>query len=80
MSSSHRRGMARQPHGKLTRHTLRSAKECKPGAGYFALGLSNTTEERQLYSAILGMYDTWISGSDVNTFCRYGLVYLLDSW
>jgi hypothetical protein len=27
-----------------------------------------------------GMYDTWISGSDVNSFCCYGLVYLLDSW
>jgi hypothetical protein len=27
-----------------------------------------------------GMYDTWISGSDVNPFCCYGLVYLLDSW
>ncbi len=23
---------------------------------------------------------TWISGSDVNSFCCYGLVYLLDSW
>ncbi len=23
-----------------------------------------------------GMYDTWISGSDVNPFCCYGLVYL----
>ncbi len=22
----------------------------------------------------------WISGSDVNSFCCYGLVYLLDSW
>ncbi len=29
---------------------------------------------------IRGMYDTWISGSDVNSFCCYGLVYLLDSW
>jgi hypothetical protein len=27
-----------------------------------------------------GMYDTWISGSDVDSFCCYGLVYLLDSW
>ncbi len=27
-----------------------------------------------------GMYDTWISGSDVNSFCCYGFVYLLDSW
>ncbi len=25
-------------------------------------------------------YDTWISGSDVNSFCCYGLVYPLDSW
>ncbi len=29
---------------------------------------------------ISGMYDTWISGSDVNSFCCYGLVYPLDSW
>jgi hypothetical protein len=29
---------------------------------------------------IRGMYDTWISGSDVNSFCCYGLVYLLHSW
>jgi hypothetical protein len=27
-----------------------------------------------------GMRDTWISGSDVNSFCCYGLVHLLDSW
>ncbi len=27
-----------------------------------------------------GMYDTWNSGSDVNSSCCYGLVYLLDSW
>jgi hypothetical protein len=27
-----------------------------------------------------GMYATWISGSDVNSFCCYGLVHLLDSW
>jgi hypothetical protein len=27
-----------------------------------------------------GMYDSWISGSDVNSFCCHGLVYLLDSW
>jgi hypothetical protein len=26
------------------------------------------------------MYDTWISGGDVNSLCCYGLVYLLDSW
>ncbi len=26
------------------------------------------------------MYDTWISGSDVNSFCHYGVVYLPDSW
>ncbi len=25
------------------------------------------------------MYDTWISGSYVNSFCCYGLVHLLDS-
>jgi hypothetical protein len=30
--------------------------------------------------SIRGMYDTWISGSDVHTFCCYGFVYLLDSW
>jgi hypothetical protein len=29
---------------------------------------------------IRGMYDKWISGSDVNSVCCYGLVYLLDSW
>jgi hypothetical protein len=27
-----------------------------------------------------GMYDTWTSGSDFNSLCCYGLVYLLDSW
>ncbi len=27
-----------------------------------------------------GMEDTWIRGSDVNSFCCYGLVYVLDSW
>jgi hypothetical protein len=29
---------------------------------------------------IRGTYDTWISDSDVNSFCCYGFVYLLDSW
>jgi hypothetical protein len=29
---------------------------------------------------VMGMYDTWINGSDVNSFCCYGFVYLLDSW
>jgi hypothetical protein len=28
----------------------------------------------------LTMHDAMISGSDVNSFCYYGLVYLLDSW
>ncbi len=27
-----------------------------------------------------GMYDTCISGSDVNSLCCYGLVYRFDSW
>jgi hypothetical protein len=27
-----------------------------------------------------GIYNTRISGSDANSFCCYGLVYLLDSW
>jgi hypothetical protein len=27
-----------------------------------------------------GMRDAWISGSGVNSFCCYGLVYPLDSW
>ncbi len=27
-----------------------------------------------------GMYDTWISGSDGNSVCCYGLEKLLDSW
>jgi hypothetical protein len=43
--------------------------------GYRASQPRNT-EEQQLW----GMYDTWVSGSDVNSFCCYGLVYLLDSW
>jgi hypothetical protein len=34
----------------------------------------------ELDAPIRGMYDTWISGSDVNSFGCYGLVYLLDSW
>jgi hypothetical protein len=29
---------------------------------------------------VRGMYDTWISGSDVNSFCCYGREYLLDFW
>ncbi len=32
-------------------------------------GVANTT-----------IYNTWISGSDVNSFCCDGLVYLLDTW
>jgi len=30
--------------------------------------------------ALLAVDDTWISGSDVNTFCCYGLASLLDPW
>ncbi len=35
---------------------------------------------RRSQMPIRGMCDTWISDSDVNSFCCYGLVYLLDSW
>ena len=42
--------------------------------------VSSPLSRAVLLSALYVLYDTWISGSDVNSLCCDGFVHLLDSW
>jgi pSer/pThr/pTyr-binding forkhead associated (FHA) protein len=54
-------------------------RECTETRGLAAVFFCRLPPPQYHHHHPRGMYDTWISGSDVNSFCCYGSVYLLDS-